>query len=76
MEKKIVQMLHLALEPVGIFLGNTSAKSELEASPQKRNCEFLLCWLLPKEKSHLWMKRGVLALVVQSVPASVMVLPV
>ena len=38
MEKKIVQMLHLALEPVGIFLGNTSAKSELEASPQKRNC--------------------------------------
>ena len=25
MEKKIVQMLHLALEPVGIFLGNTSA---------------------------------------------------
>ena len=38
MEKKIVQMLHLALEPVGIFLGNTSAKSELEASPKKRNC--------------------------------------
>lgn len=38
MKKKIVQMLHLALEPVGIFLGNTSVKSELEASPQKRNC--------------------------------------
>ena len=38
MEKKIAQMLHLALEPVGIFLGNTSAKSELEASPKKRNC--------------------------------------
>ena len=38
MEQKIVQMLHLALEPVGIFLGNTSAKSELETSSQMRNC--------------------------------------
>jgi len=25
MNKKIVEMLHLSLEPVGIFLGNTSA---------------------------------------------------
>ena len=38
MNEKIVEMLHLSLEPVGIFLGNTSAISELEASPQKRNC--------------------------------------
>ena len=38
MNEKIVEMLHLSLEPVGIFLGNTSAICELEASPQKRNC--------------------------------------
>lgn len=38
MDKKIVEMLHLGLEPVGIFFGNTTAKSELEASPDKRNC--------------------------------------
>ena len=37
MEMKMVEMLHLALEPVGIFLGNTCAKCDLEASPQKRN---------------------------------------
>ena len=38
MDKKIVEMLHLVIEPVGVFFGNTSANSELEASPQKRNC--------------------------------------
>lgn len=38
MNEKIVEMLHLSIEPVGIFLGNTSAICELEASPQKRNC--------------------------------------
>ena len=38
MNEKIVEMLHLSTEPVGIFLGNTSAICELEASPQKRNC--------------------------------------
>ncbi len=31
-------MLHLELEPVGIFFGNTAAKCDLEASPDKRNC--------------------------------------
>ena len=40
MYKKIVEMLHLDLEPVGIFLGNTSAICELEASPQKRSDKF------------------------------------
>ena len=35
---KIVELLHLQLEPVGIFFGNTTANCELEASPQKRNC--------------------------------------
>lgn len=38
MNKKLVEMLHLELEPVGIFFGNTTAKSELEANPEKRNC--------------------------------------
>lgn len=36
MNKKIVEMLHLELEPVGIFFGNTSAVCDLEASPEKR----------------------------------------
>lgn len=38
MNNKIVELLHLELEPVGIFFGNTSANCELEAFPQKRNC--------------------------------------
>jgi len=38
MDKKLVEMLHLTLEPVGIFFGNTSANSELAASSEKRNC--------------------------------------
>jgi len=38
MEKKLVEMLHLELEPVGIFFGNTTAESELVANPTKRNC--------------------------------------
>lgn len=38
MNKKLIEMLHLELEPVGIFLGNTTADSELKASAEKRNC--------------------------------------
>lgn len=38
MNSKIVEMLHLNMEPVGIFFGNTEAKSEMEASPDRRNC--------------------------------------
>jgi hypothetical protein len=34
MNEKIVEMLHLSLEPVGIFLGNTSAICELEERKQ------------------------------------------
>ena len=37
-EKKLVELLHLALEPVGIYFGNTDAVCEVEASPEKRNC--------------------------------------
>ena len=72
MNEKIVEMLHLSLEPVGIFLGNTSAISELEASPQKGTVLFLLFWLQPKERSHLWMRMDALVPVEQLVLASVM----
>ena len=36
--RSIVERLHLKLEPVGIFFGNTEALCDLEASPDKRNC--------------------------------------
>ena len=38
MTKKLVELLHMELEPVGIFFGNTSTEDELKADPQKRNC--------------------------------------
>ena len=38
MNNQLVDMLHLTLEPVGIFFGNTTALCELEAQPDKRNC--------------------------------------
>lgn len=38
MDAKLVELLHLELEPVGIFFGNTSAVCDLEANPEKRNC--------------------------------------
>ena len=31
-------MLHLELEPVGVFLGNTDATCDMQAQPGKRNC--------------------------------------
>ncbi len=38
MDQKLVEMLHLELEPVGIFFGNTTADCDFAASPEKRNC--------------------------------------
>ena len=38
MDMKLHEMLHLDMEPVGIFLGNSSAVCDLEASPARRNC--------------------------------------
>jgi len=38
MNCKIVEMLHLVYEPVGVFFSNTDAKSDLEAMPGKHNC--------------------------------------
>ena len=37
-EDKLCTMLHLEMEPVGVFLGNTSAECDIEASPDERNC--------------------------------------
>ena len=36
--KKLFKMLHLEMEPVGIFFGNTEAQCDLAASPDRRNC--------------------------------------
>jgi hypothetical protein len=56
MDKKIVEMLQLGLEPVGIFFGNTTAQSELEASTDKRNC--VVPFLLAAAKKYpRWMKQ-------------------
>ena len=38
MENKLIQWLHLKAEPIGIFLGNTDAACDFDASPDKRNC--------------------------------------
>ena len=38
MDKKLTEMLHLDLEPVGIYFGNTSLECDLNASSEKRNC--------------------------------------
>ena len=38
MNEKLAEMLHLKLEPIGIFFGNTTAECDLDASPEKRNC--------------------------------------
>ena len=35
---KLVEMLHLELEPVGVSLGNADAKCDMQAQPGKRNC--------------------------------------
>jgi len=51
MNMKLVEMLHLDLEPVGIFFGNTTAKSDLEALPEKRNC--VIPFLLASAKGKI-----------------------
>ena len=38
MDDRLTRMLHLELEPVGIFFGNTNAACDITASPEKRNC--------------------------------------
>lgn len=50
MDNKLIQMLHLKMEPIGIFLGNTSAKCDFDASPEKRNCVIPLLMAASKGK--------------------------
>lgn len=38
MYNKLTQMLHLKIEPVGVFFGNTAAECDLDAAADKRNC--------------------------------------
>ena len=38
MSKELTGMLHLKLEPVGVFFGNTSTQCDFDASPSRRNC--------------------------------------
>ena len=38
MQSKLVEMLHLDLEPVGVYFGNTEAECDTVAEPGKRNC--------------------------------------
>ena len=38
MSSQLVDMLHLELEPVGVFLGNVDATCDIAAVPGKRNC--------------------------------------
>ncbi|MCB6203789.1 DUF169 domain-containing protein [Extibacter muris] len=38
MYTKLTEMLHLQFEPIGIFFGNTTAKCDLDAAADKRNC--------------------------------------
>lgn len=38
MESKLVERLHLDLEPVGIYFGNADAACDMTAEPGRRNC--------------------------------------
>ena len=38
MRSQLTEMLHLDLEPVGVFLGNADAECEVAPSPEKRTC--------------------------------------
>lgn len=51
MDSNIVEMLHLELEPVGVFFGNTSARCDVEAAPRRRNCVIL--FLLSAAHGHV-----------------------
>ena len=38
MRSELTEMLHLELEPVGVYLGNADFACDVEATPQRRNC--------------------------------------
>ncbi len=51
MENKLTEWLHLKAEPVGIFLGNTDAVCDIDASPDRRNCVVPLLMAASKGKT-------------------------
>jgi len=51
MDNRLIQLLHLKTEPVGIFLGNTDASCDFDASPDKRNCVVPLLMAAAKGKT-------------------------
>ena len=61
MEQELLNMLHLQWEPVGVFLGNTSAVCDMDASPEKRNCCYPASDGRCQRKSH-FHERGKLQL--------------
>ncbi len=50
MENEFLNLLHLQWEIVGVFLGNTSAACDLDASPERRNCVIPLLMAASKGK--------------------------
>ena len=38
MERKLIKMLHMERQPVGIFFANTTALCDMDADPKARNC--------------------------------------
>ena len=70
MNEKIVEMLHLSLEPVGIFLGNASAICELEkggalySAECRRAGPYRKSWLRDEEYplscGKIWRHDGIL----------------
>lgn len=51
MQDKLIEMLRLKTEPVGIFLGNTDVICDFDASPDKRNCVIPLLIAASKGKA-------------------------
>lgn len=51
MKNALTEMLHLSLEPVGIFFGNTSFSCDFDADPEKRNCVIPLLMAAAKGKT-------------------------
>ena len=51
LENRVIQMLHLKSEPVGIYLGNTDTVCDFDALPEKRNCVIPLLIAASKGKT-------------------------
>lgn len=40
MQRKLVEMLHMKRQPVGIYFANTETVCDFDAKPEARNCAF------------------------------------